>query len=221
MFGTAHHQRLRRRSTRSLWRTSCLRKVPPVLCLNIRDHSECLRAVARYLPRKHWPRTWFHCSNSCKKATTANMGGRDMSAFPREGKEGISLTESGGEPACSLHPANPQAWAPHSALLGDREGEAGSHTAPRPGPCAPSSPCRPRPRLRRRCAPLGHGERAQAPIFTTRGATGSRFYAPQRRVADASRHTPHSARALSHRVCGAARGWRAHGHTKHAQTPIS
>ena len=52
----------------------------PVLCLNIRDHSECLRAVARYLPRKHWPRTWFHCSNSCKKATTANMGGRDIAA---------------------------------------------------------------------------------------------------------------------------------------------
>ena len=65
----------------------------PVLCLNIRDHSECLRAVARYLPRKHWPRTWFHCSNSCKKATTANMGGRDIAAALQDTLKFVALLE--------------------------------------------------------------------------------------------------------------------------------
>ena len=65
----------------------------PVLCLNIRDHSECLRAVARYLPRKHWPRAWFHCSNSCKKATTANMGGRDIAAALQDTLKFVALLE--------------------------------------------------------------------------------------------------------------------------------
>ena len=65
--GSTHH--LRGPQWR-VWRRCAKRTAlsfTPVLCLNIRDHSECLRAVARYLPRKHRPRTWFHCSPLAQK----------------------------------------------------------------------------------------------------------------------------------------------------------
>ena len=52
----------------------------PVLQMRITSASETKAAVAKFIPRKHWYRLWLHGSNSCKRASTANMGGRDISA---------------------------------------------------------------------------------------------------------------------------------------------
>jgi len=49
--------------------------------MRIASTSETKAAVAKFIPRKHWYRMWLHGSNnSCKRASTANMGGRDISA---------------------------------------------------------------------------------------------------------------------------------------------
>ena len=52
----------------------------PVLQQRIVNANETKHIVARFLPRSHWRRAWFHSSNSCKKASTANMTGRDIGA---------------------------------------------------------------------------------------------------------------------------------------------
>ena len=48
--------------------------------MRIASASETKAAVAKFIPRKYWYRMWLHGSNSCKGASTANMGGRDISA---------------------------------------------------------------------------------------------------------------------------------------------
>ena len=44
----------------------------PVLQLRIVNANETKYTDSHFLPRSHWRRAWFHSSNSCKKASTAN-----------------------------------------------------------------------------------------------------------------------------------------------------
>ena len=68
-------------STESVCHTHLLNNPPvPVLQMRITSAPETKAAVAKFIPCKNWYRLWLHGSNSCKGASTANMGGRGISA---------------------------------------------------------------------------------------------------------------------------------------------
>ena len=65
----------------------------PVLQMRMVNHEQVLEAVAKYLPRRHWRRLWAHASNSCKKASSSNMFGRDMEVARQDTVWAIALLQ--------------------------------------------------------------------------------------------------------------------------------
>ena len=66
----------------------------PVLRMHIDDHATLRRAISDYLPRRHWHRLWMHSSNSCKKASSANMVGRDIDAALKDTIKAIQAMQT-------------------------------------------------------------------------------------------------------------------------------
>ena len=44
------------------------------------SHAQTIEAIYKFLPRRYMRFAWVHASNSCRKASTSNMFGRDIDA---------------------------------------------------------------------------------------------------------------------------------------------
>ena len=65
----------------------------PMLQMRMVNHTQTMQALTRFLPRRHWRRAWVHASNSCRRASTGNMFGRDIDAARQDTDWAIALLE--------------------------------------------------------------------------------------------------------------------------------
>ena len=65
----------------------------PVLNHYMSSHAQTIEAIYKFLPRRYMRFAWVHASNSCRKASTSNMFGRDIDAARADTVWAISLME--------------------------------------------------------------------------------------------------------------------------------